>query len=192
MRDPLILPAAAIGAGILLSHWSPFSIWEAAWPAAVFLGLAIPARTKWLRLTCVLLTLVCVGALTEAWHRSGPPPEIDAGWKETVILSGCAVEPIVLSPGREQFTLEVAPGVRARVTQALDEAPAPRLAYGQIVEIEACDDRALLESRGPSVVASCGIQPCAGFLGNPRGQGGRQKTIVCPTTPDIRSACFSC
>jgi competence protein ComEC len=53
-------------------------------------------------------------------------------------LSGCVVEPTVFSPGREQFVLELAPGARARVTQALDdEAPPPRPAYGQLAEIEA-------------------------------------------------------
>ena len=84
-----------------------------------------------------MLALVCGGALTEAWHRPGPPPEIDAGWKEIVILSGCVVEPTALSPGREQFTLELAPGARARVSQSLDDdSPVPRLAYGQRVEIE--------------------------------------------------------
>jgi competence protein ComEC len=83
------------------------------------------------------LALVCVGALVEAWHRPGPPPEIDAGSKEAVILAGCVVEPAVFSPGREQFTLELAPGARAKVTRTLDDAAEPpQLAYGRLVEIE--------------------------------------------------------
>jgi competence protein ComEC len=137
VRDPLILPAAAVASGILLSHWFPLSVPGAVWPSFTFLTLAIAARTPWLRYSCVMLALVCGGALTEAWHRPGPPPEIDAGWKETVILSGCVVEPTILSPGREQFTLELAPGARARVSQSLDDdSPVLRLAYGQRVEIE--------------------------------------------------------
>jgi competence protein ComEC len=137
VRDPLILPAAAIASGILLSRWFPLSVPGTVWPSFTFLTLAIAARTPWLRYSCVMLALVCGGALTEAWHRPGPPPEIDAGWKETVILSGCVVEPTILSPGREQFTLELAPGARARVSQSLaDDSPVPRLAYGQRVEIE--------------------------------------------------------
>ncbi|HEY6343272.1 MAG TPA: DNA internalization-related competence protein ComEC/Rec2 [Bryobacteraceae bacterium] len=148
MRNPLVLPAAAFAAGILLSHYSPFSVHEAAWPTALFFGLACIARAGWLRRICALLAMFCVGTLTEAWHRPGPPPQIDAGFKETVLLDGCVVEPTVLSPGREQFTLELAPGARARVSYALDEQASgekietprldiPRLDYGQRVEIEA-------------------------------------------------------
>ena len=74
----------------------------------------------------------------EAWHRPGPPPEIDAGSRETVILAGCVVEPTVLSADREQFTLELDPGARARVSLALIDGDQPqRLDYGQRVEIEA-------------------------------------------------------
>jgi competence protein ComEC len=137
VRDPLLLPAVALASGILLSHWFPFSARDASWPLLTFLILSIPSKSRWLKHICVLLALICGGALVETWHRPGPPPEIDAGWKETVILAGCVVEPTVLSPGREQFTLELAPGARARVSQSLDDdAPAPRLAYGQQVEIE--------------------------------------------------------
>jgi len=102
--------------------------------------------------------MICAGTLTEAWHRPGPPPEIDAGWKETVLLDGCVVEPTVLSPGREQFTLELEPGVRARVSQAVDDdAPAPRLAYGQRVEIEA-------KIRAPHNYSNPGSFDYAGYL----------------------------
>ena len=140
MRDPLVLPAAAVAAGILLSHYSPFSVREATWPALAFLLLALPARASWLRQSCVLLSMICCGALAEAWRRPGPPPEIDAGSKEIVLLDGCVVEPTVFSPGREQFTLELTPGARARVSLALDDEAAPateKLSYGQRVEIEA-------------------------------------------------------
>lgn len=138
MRNPLLLPAAGLAAGILLSHWSPFSVREAAWPVCAFFGLAAFAPTIWLKRACALLGTICAGALTEAWHRPGPSPEIDAGGRETVLLEGCVVEPTVLSPGREQFTLELEPDARARVSQSVDDdALAPRLAYGQRVEIEA-------------------------------------------------------
>ena len=54
------------------------------------------------------------------------------------ILAGCVVEPTVLSPGRQQFTLELDPGARARVSLPLDDdRPLQRLEYGQRVEIEA-------------------------------------------------------
>ena len=138
MRDPLLLPVTAVISGILLGHWSEFSVHEAAWPTAAFLLLAFPARSTWLRQLCIGLALVCTGLLAEAWHRPGPPPEIDAGYKETVLLDGCVVDSTVFSPGREQFTLELAPAARARVSLALDDPNTmQKLDYGQRVEIEA-------------------------------------------------------
>jgi competence protein ComEC len=162
MRNPLLLPAAALAAGILVSRWSPFTVRDAAWPVCAFFALAALARPQWLRRACALLGMICAGTLTEAWHRPGPPPEIDAGWKETVLLDGCVVEPTVLSPGREQFTLELEPYVRARVSQAVDDdAPTPRLPYGQRVEIEA-------RVRAPHNYSNPGSFEYAGYLARQR------------------------
>ena len=55
-----------------------------------------------------------------------------------MILEGCVVEPTVFSKDREQFTLELDPGSKARVTFNLDDDAVPqRLDYGTRVEIEA-------------------------------------------------------
>src|SRR5580658_4711814 len=146
MRDPLVLPLAAVVAGVLIGHWLPFSTREAAWPIAAFLILACgaglrPAKSSRLKACsiCILLALVFAGTLDLALHRPPPPPEIDAGFRETVLLDGCVVEPTVFSPGREQFTLELAWKARARVSLPLEDESAPlqKLAYGQQVEIEA-------------------------------------------------------
>src|SRR5579863_2840540 len=137
MRDPLLLPVTAVISGILLGHYAGVAVREVAWPTAAFFLLAILARSPWLRRLCIGLALVCAGLLAEAWHRPGPPPEIDAGYKETVLLDGCVVDPTVFSPGREQFTMELAPGARARASLALDDTRAmQKLDYGQQVEIE--------------------------------------------------------
>jgi len=137
VSDPLILPLAAIVSGILLGRALTFSSFDAAWPIAAFLVLAL-LSTRRLRRWCVVVALIFVGAFADAWHRPGPRPLIDAGSRETVLLDGCVVEPSVLSPGRQQFTLELDPGARARVSLPLeDEHPPPRLEYGQRVEIEA-------------------------------------------------------
>ena len=134
---PLILPVAAIVSGILLGRALTFSRSSAAWPAAVFVLLALFSTPR-LRRWCLLLALIFAGAFADAWHRPGPRPQIDAGSRETVILAGCVVEPTVLSPGRQQFTLELDPGARARVSLPLeDDRPLQRLEYGQRVEIEA-------------------------------------------------------
>ena len=114
-----------------------FSRSSAAWPIAVFVLLALLSTAR-LRSWCLLLSLMFAGAFADAWHRPGSRPQIDAGSRETVILAGCVVEPTVLSPGREQFTLELDPGARARVSLPLeDDGPLQRLEYGQRVEIEA-------------------------------------------------------
>ncbi len=137
MSDPLILPLAAVISGILLGRALSFSGFEAAWPVVVFLLLALVA-TRRLRRWCWLLALIFVGAWADAWHRPGPRPTIDAGVRETVVLAGCVVEPSVLSPGRQQFTLELDRDARARVSLPFDDDVVPqRLEYGQRVEIEA-------------------------------------------------------
>jgi competence protein ComEC len=139
MRDPLILPLAAVTAGIVLGRAFGFGVWESSWPILAFIALAWIGRSKpWAKHTCIALALLFLGVLAEAWHRPGPPPVIDAGSRETVLVEGCVVEPTVLSEDRAQFTLELDPGARARVSLAWkDDVPPQRLAYGQRVEIEA-------------------------------------------------------
>jgi competence protein ComEC len=139
MTNPLVPPLAAVVAGVLLGHWLPFSVRESAWPTAAFLVLALAARRTRLHSVCMFLALVFAGTLDLTLHRPIPPPEIDAGFRETVLLDGCVVEPTVFSPGREQFTLELDWKARARVSLPLEDDPAPfeKLAYGQRVEIEA-------------------------------------------------------
>jgi competence protein ComEC len=155
MRDPLILPLSALVCGILLSRAVDFSRFDAAWPWVVFLVLAAltARRSRWLWRTCVALALLFTGVLAETWHRPGPPPVIDAGLRETVLLEGCVVEPSAFSNDRQQFTLELDRDARARVSLALederpalddarsalegDERPAQHFEYGQRVEAEA-------------------------------------------------------
>src|SRR5271154_2928141 len=139
MRDPLIVPLIAIAAGIVAGRLLAFTTSEAGWPIFAFLLLAALPSRRYIRSISVALTLFFIGIFAEAWHRPGPPPEIDARSRETLILEGCVVEPTVLSPNREQFTLELDRDARARVSLTLledDETP-QRLDYGQRVEFEA-------------------------------------------------------
>src|ERR1700719_3389855 len=116
MRDPLILPLFAVVCGILLGLALGFTRFDAAWPWVAFLILAALAarRSRWLRRTSVALGLLFTGVLAETWHRPGPPPAIDAGLRETVLLAGCVVEPSAFSNQREQFTWSWI-GARGRV-----------------------------------------------------------------------------
>jgi len=142
LREPLILPLFAVVAGVLGGGWLRFSRWDAGWPIVAFLALALIATRwsprRWLRLLPAGLALVFLGVFAEAWHRPGPPPEIDAGSREYILLDGCVVEPSVFSQDREQFTLELDRDARARVNLILsDDQKPPLLAYGQSIEIEA-------------------------------------------------------
>jgi len=138
MRDPLILPLLAIAAGIVAGKLFAFTTHEAGWVIfASFFLAAIPCDRR-LRFVSIGLALFFIGIFAEAWHRLGAPPEIDASSRETVTLEGCVVEPSVLSPDREQFTLELDREARARVSLSLREGETPpRLEYGQHVEIDA-------------------------------------------------------
>ncbi len=143
MREPLLFPLVAFAAGILLDQAmtpaAPFSIREAGLAAAALMILALLPASPWIKRTTILLAMLFAGTFASAWHRPGPPPEIDATSREIVIVSGCVVEPTAFAEDRAQFTLELAPGARARVLIPSDEGDPepPRLSYGQKVEIEA-------------------------------------------------------
>jgi competence protein ComEC len=150
VKDPLIAPLLALAAGILASHILEPHILE---PHQVrfetgelLIGIPLLAALTLLAVRYArsvaqggsLAALVLCGVLTSVLHRPGRTPEIDANSRETVLLSGCVVEPAAFYEGRDQFTVELAPGARARVTRMIPagEAP-PDLRYGQNVEFEA-------------------------------------------------------
>ncbi len=139
--DPLILPLIALTAGVLLGRWLGFTQMQAIWPMLAFAALAVLARTRNSRLLArlaIALALTACGMWTVALHNKGSKPEIDAGARETLILEGCVVDPPVFSQDRAQFTLELSPHARARVTVPLDEGEVPpQLDYGQHIELDA-------------------------------------------------------
>lgn len=139
MREPLMLPMIAMVCGILLNQVFPFTPREALLAGGALTTLALLPSSPWIRKTAIFLAVLFAGAFLGAWHKPGPPPEIDATSKEIVLVTGCVVEPTVFAEDRGQFTLELDPGARARVLIPLEEndPPPPRLSYGQRVEIEA-------------------------------------------------------
>jgi len=140
VKYPLVLPLAALAAGIALSHYVRFDAREALTAAALSIGLSLLATTGARRLVgiCSSLVLLFCGIWIDLLHRSGKPPEIDAGAHETVIVGGCIVEPPAFYEGRDQFVLELAPRARARVTLTIrDGESPPDLHYGQTIELEA-------------------------------------------------------
>lgn len=141
MRQPLVAPLVSVVAGIVLARYVPFTLGEAAGPALWLLYLALLARwhgTRLLASACLHAAIVLAGAGLCAFHAPPPPPEIDAGPRETLTLSGCVVEPSVFQADREQFTLDLDHDARARVTLPLRaNETGPALLYGQKVELDA-------------------------------------------------------
>lgn len=136
-NEPLVIPAIGVAAGVLLERLAPFTWLEAVIPAVLFAALALVPGLITRRRICAGLACCGLGLGAALWHRPGPAPVIDAAASEAVIVDGCVVEPSVFSENREQFTLELAPGARGRVSLNLREGQAaPRLRYGQRVELE--------------------------------------------------------
>lgn len=140
--NPLLLPLILVMGGIVVAKALEFSLVEAAWPSAALAGLAFLSSRAGARFLVKLaggLSILFAGAALEARLPHDPPPEIDAGSREILLVEGCVVEPTVFSNDRAQFTLEIEPGARARVSLPLDDPAVPlqNLEYGQRVEIEA-------------------------------------------------------
>jgi len=105
--------------------------------ALTALALLASQRARRVRGGCTLAALLFCGILIDVTHRPGPAPVIDASSRETVLLSGCVVEPSAFYEGRDQFTVELASRARARATLAIrDGQTPPDLQYGQKIEFE--------------------------------------------------------
>ena len=141
MREPLVVPVAAIAAGIVVSQFADFRQAHLLAAIAAFLllgALAMARRSSILAGACCTLGFLCAGALLALVHAPPPPPELDAESREVVILGGCVVEPPALSGERERFVLALDPHARAQVTLYAREGESlPALRYGQNVELDA-------------------------------------------------------
>ena len=140
MKDPLVAPLIAVALGIGLSHLIWFDLRQTLLASTLLALLAAVAirRSRRVAIAAVLIALIFTGIATDVWHRPGSPPVIDAPADETVVLTGCVVEPSVFYEGRDQFTMELASHADARVSLTLrDGETPPELNYGQRVEIQA-------------------------------------------------------
>ncbi len=91
-----------------------------------------------LAIAALLIGVFMTGLLLQILRQPGSPPVLNAAAGETVILTGCIVEPPTFYEGRDQFVLELAPAARARASVYLREGEQPpALAYGQRVELDA-------------------------------------------------------
>ncbi|HWR49582.1 MAG TPA: ComEC/Rec2 family competence protein [Bryobacteraceae bacterium] len=135
MRDPLLLPAVAVLAGVVAAGFVGFGTVELIAASAALFALCLLRARAAVKRSAAVAAFFFTGALLATVHEPGPPPSIDADPRETMILEGCVVEPPAFSDDREQFVLELDPGARARVTLSGDELPALR--YGQRLEVDA-------------------------------------------------------
>lgn len=140
MKTPLLAPLTALGLGIVLARFAAFQARELLPYLPLLFAMTLVAwrRSALLAQACCFVTLLFVGALLEVVHRPGRAPEIDASERETVLLSGCVVTPPAFYEGRDQFTVELGPRARARVSLTVRDGEAPPdLRYAQLVEFEA-------------------------------------------------------
>ncbi len=140
MKNPLIPPLIALAAGILASRLLAFDFRNVSLALVAVAALTLLAawRARRLAIPCCLVGAALLGALLDALHRPGRPPEIDAGAREIVVLDGCVVSPPAFYEGRDQFTVELAPKIRAQVSLTVREGETPpQFGYGQRVELEA-------------------------------------------------------
>ncbi|MGA2183450.1 MAG: ComEC/Rec2 family competence protein [Bryobacteraceae bacterium] len=140
MKDPLLAPSVAVACGIGLSHLVWFDLRQTLLAGVLLAVLAMVAlrRSRRLALVAGLIALGFAGIAVDVARRPGPPPVIEAPFDETLVLSGCVVEPSVFYQDRDQFTLELAPHANARISLTLrDGETPPELSYGQRVEVEA-------------------------------------------------------
>lgn len=137
MREPLILPAAALAAGIFAARAIAFDTPPLVVGMGLLLLLSLLAFALDLRRVGILALLtvaLLAGAWSETVHAIDAPPRLDTGARELANFTGCVAAPPIFSDDRQQFVLELAPGARARVSVDVKKgAPALRLNYGQKV-----------------------------------------------------------
>ncbi len=138
-REPLLLPALALAAGILAAHvLLPYG-WQ--WPilgALVCLGIFFvlrPLRSWTILPVCALVLLA--GSAYDRYRTGEKRPQLTADDGDTVLLDGCVVNPPVFSPGRGQLTLQLTRRSAIRLSVALKDGEALPLRYGQRVEVAA-------------------------------------------------------
>lgn len=140
MREPLLLPLAAFAAGIMAGHAASFELFPLLLAALGLVLVYVVARWKCPRIA--LAPLLAISALagiqTVNWRRQGPAPELDAESSETLLVTGCVVEPPEKATDKLRFVVELEPGARVRVSLTPKNGEAlPSLRYGQTVEVEA-------------------------------------------------------
>lgn len=82
--------------------------------------------------------MLLAGAVAADWHRPGAAPQLEADSGETLLVTGCIVEPVEADGIQSRLVLELEPRVRMRVTLTSKPGESlPALSYGRQVEVRA-------------------------------------------------------
>jgi len=142
VREPLLLPVAALASGILIAHFFYFRLPDLTLAACITglcfaLAFAFPSGRR-MRLAIVCTAVTLGGIALQIVHRQDRTPRLNADDAETVLLDGCVINPPVFSPQREQFTLQLAPKAAARISVMTRPGESLRsIGYGERVEVAA-------------------------------------------------------
>jgi competence protein ComEC len=140
-REPLLLPGLAFCGGLLLGRVFFIDLRmvgvAVGAAAACVLVTFLATKNTHVRLFAVSLLAAMAGLWIQFYRLPGPVPQLDAEDAETVVLSGCVVDPPVFSPDRERFLLQLAPKAQALVVVTLKEGERLALDYGQQAEVVA-------------------------------------------------------
>jgi competence protein ComEC len=140
IREPLVLPFIALATGVFAAHYARFEVTEVApsFCAAFTVTLAARRFAPRLEHMAALTTVGIAGIAMAEYHRPGPAPRVEAEQGESLLVTGCVVEPMVVRDGRGRFVVEVAEHARATASMRIDpETSPPTLSYGTRVEFAA-------------------------------------------------------
>lgn len=139
VREPLLLPCVAIGAGITIASVIPFDPKELVFPIGCLATLALVShlshRSSKITHAACLFALTFSGIAVSAFRPAAQKPSLSVPDNVPAIFEGCVVDPALVAADRERFTLELAPGARAQVS-LFSKSEFPDLPYGTSVEFQ--------------------------------------------------------
>jgi competence protein ComEC len=141
LHEPLLIPCAAVAAGIAVAHYQQFTFLEASVSSILMFALGFIGHITHSRRSAflsILAGLLFAGIALVAVRGPGrAPPTLTIPDNTSAIFDGCVVDPALVAADRERFTIELAPGARAQVSLSSHRGVAfPDLSYGTRIEFQ--------------------------------------------------------
>ena len=153
LHEPLLLPFAAVAAGVAIAARYSIPLRDACLAGAAMATLSLIGRctrdkagkdkTGGAAFAACLGALVFGGMAIMAARPPHAPPTLSVRDNVPAIFEGCVVDPALVASDRERFTAELSRGARAQVslsaraTSANPDGVFPDLPYGTHVEFQA-------------------------------------------------------